>query len=63
MLELEQRLAAGRVDDALKSPLVDVGLARDQAALGELFVGSGKIGDVDLDMVAVVGRNVSYNFV
>src|SRR5882762_8280279 len=57
VLDLEQRLPRFRIDDSLEAPLVLVGLHGDEATLEQLLVGRREIGDVHLDMVAVVGRD------
>src|SRR5260370_36825402 len=56
VLDGEQRLAAGGIDDLLEAILVLVAFLGDEPPLGEAAVQTREIPDVDLDVVAVIGR-------
>src|SRR5438477_10230592 len=54
VLDLEELAAVLGIGDPLEAILVRVGLHVDEAALLQPPVGGGKVGDVDLHVVAVV---------
>src|SRR5690349_3198637 len=56
VLDREQLPAIRRIDDVAKAVLVLVVFLRDQIALAQAAVWTGKIRDVDLHMVAVIIR-------
>src|SRR5438309_31544 len=58
VFELTQGLPRPGVDDRLKTILMLVTLLRDQVPALEKRMGAGKIGDVNGDMMTVVGREV-----
>ena len=58
MLDLEQRLAALEVGDDLEAILVLVAFLGHELALEQLLVRRGEIADIDLDVVAVIGRDL-----
>ncbi len=57
MLDLKQHLARVEIDDVDEAVFVLAVLHADEAELAELLVGAGEVGDVDLDVVAVIGRD------
>src|SRR5277367_605681 len=56
MLDGEQRRARFRIDKILESILMLVALLRDEALVEQFPVRSGEVCDVNLDVMAVVGR-------
>ncbi len=54
VLDSEQVPAVLEIDDVLEAVLVLVVFLRDQVALEQPAIGPRKIGDVDLDVVAVI---------
>ena len=56
MLDGEQVLAAVEIDDVLEAVLVLIVFLGDEAALQEALIRAGEVGDVDLDVVAVIVR-------
>src|SRR5271168_1311972 len=56
MLDGEQRRARFRIDKILESILMLVALLRDEALVEQFPVRPGEVRDVDLDVMAVVGR-------
>ena len=57
MLDLEQALVVLGVDDALPAVLVGVALLGQQVALLQFLVGTREVLDIDLDVMAVIGRD------
>ena len=55
VLDLEEHLAVVGIDDVDEAVLVRVALLADDPALQHLLVRAGEVGDVDGDVVAVVG--------
>src|SRR4029077_11182254 len=59
MLDLEKGFVAIEIDDVLPAVLVGVALLGQQLAFLQLFIRAGEVADIDLDVVSVIGRNLS----
>ena len=59
VLNLEDQFAGVQVDDVLKAVLVVVALLRDEPAFLQEGVGAGEVGEVDRNVMAVVGRQLA----
>src|SRR5262245_17607554 len=57
VLDLEDLLAAVGIDNDLEAVLDVVALLAEEPALLQLLVGTGEVGDVDRDVVAIEGGN------
>src|SRR5689334_21075012 len=55
VLDGEERAPALDVDDLLEAVLVLIARLADEAALQKPAIGAGEVGDIDLEMVSVVG--------
>src|SRR5947207_12608373 len=58
VLDLEQLLAGRRIDDVVEAILVLVALLGEDLALDQRLVRLGEVGDIDLDVMAVVSRGL-----
>ena len=59
VLDPEQRLVGVHIDDVEEAILVLVAFLGDQAALQQLLVRAGEVGQRDLDVVPVVFRHAA----